>query len=136
MKIGTFIQSPDGSLVGRIHGLGMVTTAVSFEPQTSRDGKGYYRLIADPAKDVYEVGVAFPKQKDGRLYYSVSIDSPMLPQPINAALFQDKGDQIVFNLIWSRQADNDLKYATTPQSYQQAQTQPSRRNDGQRHNTL
>lgn len=121
MKIGTFMQSPDGSLLGRIHGLGMVTTAVSFEPQTSRDGKGYYRLIADPAKDVYEVGVAFPKQKDGKTYYSVNIDSPMFPTPVSAALFPDKGNQGVFSLIWNRPDKPEVT------------TQPSRRNDVQQH---
>ncbi len=109
MKIGTFVQSPEGTLLGRIHGLGFVTVAVAGEPQSSRDGKDYFRLIADPAKDVYEIGFAFAKQKDGRTYYSVNIDSPMFPQPVNAALFQDKGNPGVFNLIWNRPETLDAK---------------------------
>lgn len=109
MKIGTFVQSPEGELLGRIHGLGFVTVAVTGEPQTSRDGKDYFRLIADPARDAYEIGVAFAKQKDGRTYYSVNIDSPMFPQPVNAALFQDKGNPGVFNLIWNRPETQDAR---------------------------
>ena len=109
MKIGTFVQNHDGSLLGRVHGLGFVTVAVAGEPQSSRNGKDYYRLIADPAKDVYEIGFAFAKQKDGQTYYSVSIDSPMFPQPVNAALFQDKGNPGVFNLIWNRPETLDAK---------------------------
>lgn len=109
MKIGTFVQNNDGSLLGRIHGLGFVTVAVAGEPQSSRGGKDYFRLIADPAKDVYEIGFAFAKQKDGKTYYSVSIDSPMFPQPVNAALFQDKGNPGVFNLIWNRPEGQEAK---------------------------
>ncbi len=128
MKIGTFVQNQDGSLLGRVHGLGFVTVAVAGEPQSSRNGKDYYRLIADPAKDVYEIGFAFAKQKDGQTYYSVSIDSPMFPLPVNAALFQDKGNPGVFNLIWNRPQAQGLK--------PEVATQPSRRNDGQQHHTL
>lgn len=130
MKIGLFIQSPDGSLIGRIHGLGFKTVAVAAEPQTSRDGKSYFRLIADPAKDVYEIGLAFPKEKDGKTYYSVSIDSPMFPQPINATLFPDR-ESGGYNLVWNRQDRNDLKAEAnaTPQPQSQsrgwAQKQPS-----------
>jgi uncharacterized protein (DUF736 family) len=109
MKIGTFVQHNDGSLLGRIHGLGFVTVAVTGEPQSSREGKDYFRLIADPANDLYEIGFAFAKQKDGKTYYSVSIDSPMFPQPVSAALFQDKGNPGVFNLIWNRPELQDPK---------------------------
>lgn len=113
MKIGTFVQNSDGSPLGRIHGLGMVTTAVVFDPQKSREGKDYYRLIADPAKDVYEIGVAFPKQKDGKEYLSVSIDSPALATPLNVALFPDKDNRGVFNLVWNRPEAQGLKPEVT-----------------------
>lgn len=127
MKIGTFVQNNDGSLLGRIHGLGFVTVAVTAEPQNSRNGKDYFRLTADPAKDVYEIGFAFAKQKDGKTYYSVSIDSPMFPQPVNAALFQDKGNPGVFNLIWNR---------PEAQGVQPEAASKPRRGDGQQHVSL
>lgn len=128
MKIGTFIQNNDGSLLGRIHGLGFVTVAVAGEPQRSQSGKDYFRLIADPAKDIYEVGFAFAKQKDGKTYYSVSIDSPMFPQPVNAALFQEKGIPGVFNLIWNRPETQGVQ--------PEAASKLLRRGDGQQHATL
>mgnify|MGYP003381953470 CR=1 FL=1 len=128
MKIGTFVQNHDGSLLGRVHGLGFVTVAVAGEPQSSRNGKDYYRLIADPAKDVYEIGFAFAKQKDGQTYYSVSIDSPMFPQPVNAALFQDKGNPGVFNLIWNRPETQEPK--------PEKRSNPARRQNGTQNLTL
>ncbi len=109
MKIGSFIQNIDGSLIGRVHGLGFTTTAVKAEPQRSQSGKNYFRLIADPSKDVYEIGYAFEKQKDGRTYYSVTIDSPMFPQTVNAALFQDLKQPGMFNLVWNRQETQDAR---------------------------
>lgn len=45
MKIGSFIQNIDGSLIGRVHGLGFTTTAVKAEPQRSQSGKNYFRLL-------------------------------------------------------------------------------------------
>ncbi len=122
VKIGSFNVDKDGFLLGRIYGLGMGSTPVLFEPMTSRDGKSYFRLIADPAKEGYEIGAAFPKDKDGMLWHTVSIDSPVLPAPINAALFPDR-EGVGYNLVWNRQDGNDLKADATPQPQHQAQSQ-------------
>src|SRR5580704_6872446 len=100
IKIGTFMPDKKGVLHGRIFGFGLGVTPVSFDPQTSKDGKEYFRLIANADKEGYEIGAAFPKEKDGMAYHSVSIESPALPQPINAALFRDK-ESGVFNLVWN-----------------------------------
>ena len=104
IRIGTFMLDKKGVLHGRIFGFGIGVTPVSFDPQTSKDGKEYFRLIADAGKEGYEIGAAFPKEKDGMAYHSVSIDSPALSAPINAALFQDK-ESGVFSLVWNRQDD-------------------------------
>jgi uncharacterized protein (DUF736 family) len=101
MKIGTFMQNDAGLLLGRIYGLGLGTVAVIFEPQTSRDGVAYFRLVADPTNEVYEIGAAFPKTKDGQAYFSVVLDTPLFPAPVNAALFPDQ-DTGIFNLVWNR----------------------------------
>lgn len=132
IKIGTFMPDKKGLLHGRIFGFGLGVTPVTFDPQTSKDGKAYFRLIADAGKDGYEIGAAFPKDKDGMAYHSVSIESPTLPAPINAALFQDK-ESNTFNLVWNRQDDpKDLRAEATVnvnvQPQQQAQT--SRRANG------
>lgn len=123
MKIGAFEADRKGVLHGRIFGLGLGVTPVLFEPQTSKDGKSYFRLIADPVNEAYEIGTAFPKEKNGTVYHSVSIESPALPAPINAALFQDKesGD---FNLVWNRQSEpKDLRAEATVNVNVQPQNQ-------------
>lgn len=134
IKIGTFSADKKGVMHGKIYGLGLGVTPVMFEPQTSKDGKSYFRLIADPAKEAYEIGAAFPRDKDGMVYHSVSIESPALPAPINAALFHDK-ESGTLNLVWNRQDEaKDLKAEATvnvnvqPQQQSQAQT---RRPNGQ-----
>ena len=132
IKIGTFAADKKGVMHGKIYGLGLGVTPVMFEPQTSKDGKSYFRLIADPAKEAYEIGAAFPKDKDGMAYHSVSIESPALPAPINAALFQDK-ESNTFNLVWNRQDEpKDLKAeATVNVNVQpQHQAQTTRRSNG------
>lgn len=102
VKLGSFVIDEHGVLHGNICGLGMGTTSVISEEALSKEGRRYLKLIADPLRDGYEVGAAFPKQKDGMDYYSVSIDSPILPAPINAALFPDRENELGFNLVWNR----------------------------------
>jgi len=114
VKIGTFTLNQQGILQGHVYGFGLGSTPVSFVPQTSEGGNSYYRLMADPAGKSYEVGVAFPKEKNGSIYHSISIDSPVLQSPINATLFHDKrtGDH---NLFWSRMEDAVPKAETNNQ---------------------
>jgi uncharacterized protein (DUF736 family) len=131
VKIGTFTQDKKGVMHGKIYGLGLGVTPVLFEPQTSRDEKRYFRLIADPAKEGYEIGAAFPREKDNMVYHSVSIDSPVLPAPINAALFADRENKGVFNLVWNRQEEEKEPRAEATvnvnvQSQDQSQTQTRR----------
>ena len=132
IKIGTFSADKKGVMHGKIFGLGLGVTPVMFEPQTSKDGKQYFRLIAEPAKEAYEIGAAFPKEKDGMAYHSVSIESPVLPAPINAALFQDR-ESGTYNLVWNRQDDpKDLRAEATVNVNVQPQNQAqTRRANGQ-----
>ena len=115
VKIGTFSLNQQGILEGHIYGLGLGSTPVAFAPQTSQGGNSYYRLIADPNGSAYEIGVAFPKEKNGNIYHSISIDSPVLQRPINATLFADRstGDH---NLFWSRTEDAAPKVGAANQS--------------------
>jgi len=124
VKIGTFTLNQQGILQGRIYGLGLGSTPVSFVPQTSQSGNSYYRLMADPSGNAYEIGVAFPKEKSGTIYHSISIDSPVLPAPINATLFSDKRTG-AHNLLWSRMEDASPKADTVNQPpARQAQPTP------------
>jgi uncharacterized protein (DUF736 family) len=118
MKIGSFMKDPKNIIHGKIHGLGVGAIPVMFEPQTSRDGKSYFRIIAEPVRDAYEVGVAFPKEKDGMDYHSVSLDSPLFPNPIHAALFPDKETEGCFNLVWNR-LENETPKPAPEKTYEQ-----------------
>jgi len=114
MKIGIFQQDEDGTLLGRIHGFGLGVISVMLAPEKSKkDNKPYYKVIADPLSDPYEIGAAFPKVKDGMAYHSVSIESPALASPLNAALFPDKDSKGAFNLVWNRPEPQGLKAEAT-----------------------
>lgn len=102
LKLGTAVKDTDGTLHGRIGSLGLGSVDFIGQEATSQDGKSYIKLIADPAGDAYEIGAAFPREKDGLSYYSVNLESPVFPAPLNAALFPDRSDTDQFNLVWSR----------------------------------
>ena len=102
VKLGKFAQSQTGDLQGIISGLGIGSTEVFAVAATSQEGKPYLKLIADPHGVAYEVGAAFSKQKDGMIYYSVNLESPLFPAPLSAALFPDRDNGNMFNLIWNR----------------------------------
>ena len=102
-KIGSFTQDENGNLEGKIHGLGLGVIPVMFERMETKDGKEYFRGIANPKTDPYEIGAAFPREgKNNAFYYSVSMDSLLFPTPVNAALFSDKNNRDIFNLVWNR----------------------------------
>jgi len=131
MKIGIFQQDEDGSLQGKIHGFGLGVISVMFAPEKSKkDGKPYYKVMADPLGDTYEIGAAFPKVKDGMTYHSVSIESPALATPLNAALFSDKDNKGTFNLVWNRPEQQGLKAEATVSV--NGKPQQTRRFSGQR----
>lgn len=64
----------------------------------------------------------FSRDKDGMLWHTLSIDSPLFPAPINAALFPDR-EGGGYNLVWNQQDGNDLKADATPLPQHQAQSQ-------------
>ena len=102
MRIGRFYRSQNGGMSGRIQGLGLTGTTVSVKKETSKEGKEYFRVVADPMGDPYDVGVMFEKQKDNKVFYSVILDTPMLPAPIYATLRPDERLPGQFHLFWDR----------------------------------
>jgi len=123
MTLGKFFTDGDGIFHGTVSGLGMLTTPVISQETNDREGKRYLKLIGDPLGAAYEIGAAFPKEKEGKLYYSVTLDSPFLASPIKAALFQDYEKETVFNLVWNREAT--LPQATPVAGQQQQRRYPS-----------
>lgn len=117
VKLGKFFQDEHGALHGTISGLGIGSTTVISQQATDREGHSYLKLIADPLGAAYEVGAAFPKEKDGMSYYSVNLESPLLPAPLNAALFHDNENVTILNLVWSRpdiQRGAEAQFHTSP----------------------
>jgi len=113
IRIGNFKPDKKGIFHGRLFGIGLDSTPVVFLPQVSKDGKDYFRLVADHGEQSYDIGAGFRREKDGVTYYSVSMDSPALPAPINAGLFKDREGN-GYNLVWSRQEyDKELKAEAT-----------------------
>jgi uncharacterized protein (DUF736 family) len=102
VNLGLFVQDETGTLHGKFNGLGVGSTSIISEPATSLQGKPYLKLIADPLGAAYEVGAAFPKEKDGMNYYSAVLDSPIFHAPLNVALFPDEEVPNIFNLVWNR----------------------------------
>ena len=103
MKLGKFTRDSIGDMHGRIFGLGLPAIPVLFEPQTSKkNGAPYFRIIANPVSEAYEIGAAFERQKDGVTYYTVSLDSPAFVDTVNAVLFPDREMPGQFNLFWER----------------------------------
>ncbi len=100
--LGKFMQDGSGTLHGKIGGLGLVPTSVVSESATSQGGKSYLKLFGDPLGSCFEIGAAFPKEKDGVTYYSVNLESPIFPAPINGILYPDKHETNTLNLLWSR----------------------------------
>jgi uncharacterized protein (DUF736 family) len=101
MRIGSFTQDPQGNIVGQISGLGIGIIPVELQSQVSRDGDPFFKMIANQEGEPYEIGAVFPKEKEGRPYYSVLLDSPLFPKSLHAAMFYDDRSHL-YNLVWER----------------------------------
>jgi uncharacterized protein (DUF736 family) len=119
--IGRFIKDPGGLLQGRIYGLGLRPISVVLEPQTSKEGKPYFKVIADPLIEPHDVGSAFERQKDGMTYYAVALDSLVFATPMNVALFPDKETAGTFNLVLEREPSKAKLGIVTGGSQRQSQ---------------
>lgn len=98
MNIGNFNTAENGRITGDIEALLVGRLRVTFVP----NGKGAdYSILTETG---CEVGAAWNKtaKESGKTYISARLDSPFLPKPVNAALFQAKeaGKHI---LVWDRQ---------------------------------
>lgn len=113
MILGQFILDPDGLYHGTINAYGLPDTPIMLVPKESRDGNPYFEIVGDPMNKAFNCGVAFPKKKGNLDYIAVSLDSPIFPAPVHAALFHDKLTQDTFNLVWDRQ---DPKQTPTPEN--------------------
>jgi uncharacterized protein (DUF736 family) len=109
LTLGRFFKNSYAELNGNINGLGMKSTSITFMPATSREGKPYSKLIADPLGEAYEIGFAFEKQKQDMVFYSVILESPVFNAPIHAVMFPDRARENFFNLVWERPAQYNFE---------------------------
>jgi len=109
MRLGTFTLDSFGEMHGKICGLGLGVTPVVFQQQTSRDGNLYFKAIADPVGEAFDIGAAFEREKDGKKYYAVYLESPAFAAPVNAVLLPDREYTGTYNLIWDRPVDTNPK---------------------------
>jgi uncharacterized protein (DUF736 family) len=97
MNIGTFKKSGK-NLEGSISTFGAQFPAVTFEAITKTGNGPDYRITTPEGG---ELGAAWQKTSgDGNTnYLSVTFKGPLLPKPINAALFETKKAG-THNLVW------------------------------------
>jgi len=99
--IGTFTPAKDGGWVGTIRTLTMAAK-VRLVPNDDRSSKKApaFRVFVGNSR----IGEAWEAQTGGlspKNYLRVKLDDPILPQPINAAMFvSESGDAA--QMLWSR----------------------------------
>jgi uncharacterized protein (DUF736 family) len=104
ITLGQFVRDELGTLHGRLSGLGIGSTSVISE-ETRSD---HLKLIADPLGAAYEVGVAMPKETDGKHYYTAVLDSPIFQAPLDVLILPDEEVPHTFNILWNRGAAPEL----------------------------
>lgn len=104
--IGTFTAAKDGGWVGTIRTL-TLNTKVRLVPNDDRSSKKApaFRVFVGNSR----VGDAWEARTSGlspKNYLRVRIDDPLLPAPINAALFSSETDEGA-QMLWSRRSSAD-----------------------------
>lgn len=106
LVIGTFRLGKDGGWVGDIRTPGF-SQKVRLVPNDNRTHPNAptFRMMIGWIR-VGDAWAARSKSDQPRDYYKVSIDGPMCPAPIQAALFPDP-DGLSAELVWRRKCQQD-----------------------------
>jgi len=104
MIIGTFAYDhTNDSFQGAIVTLGFDYDTIDITPTDSMgEREPDYRITASTARGgTVELGAGWKRTSGaGRAFVSVSLDGPVLPAPISAALFTDERGEA--SLVWNR----------------------------------
>jgi uncharacterized protein (DUF736 family) len=100
MIIGTFTQNQDGGFYGDIDTAGLHLRKVVFE---GMEKGADFALSAEIEGKTFEIGAAWKKSGEYGEYLSVMIDSPALPQRINATFSLRPSNSGHYALRWERQ---------------------------------
>lgn len=99
--IGTFTPAKDGGWVGTIRTL-TIDAKVRLVPNDDRTSKKApaFRVFVGNSRigEAWEAKTGGLSPKD---YLRIKLDDPMLPEPINAALFATEGGESA-QMLWSR----------------------------------
>jgi uncharacterized protein (DUF736 family) len=110
LNLGTFIKDEKtGKLTGVFYGVNMYPTNLVFEPETSREGKLYYKIFAQSQNTRAEAGAAWlkaSKHEKGKPYIDVKLDSPGLAGTFFGRLNASDGAPNQYHLTW-----NEAKHA-------------------------
>jgi len=102
-RIGSFSRTEDGVFEGRVLTL-TVQVDLKLIPNSDIEGPGTKLpdLLAFASNNA-EIGAAWAKQEGNNpVFYTVRLDDPSWPGPLNAALFQNKFQPTLYDLVWSR----------------------------------
>jgi len=103
MIIGHFVADPDGNRFQGELGFPFPAALVLIEPtvKIKEGGPDCLVLTHSEAGHPYDIGAAWHRtSRDGKPYLSVKLDSPLLTEPVNCALFGQPGGP--YRLVWSR----------------------------------
>lgn len=104
--IGTFIPAKDGGWVGTIRTL-TINTKVRLVPNDDRSSKKApaFRVFVGNSR----IGEAWEAKTGGltpKDYLKVKLDDPLLPEPINAAVFTSDGGESA-QMLWNRRRQKE-----------------------------
>jgi len=108
-RIGSFSRTEDGIFEGRVLTL-VVQVELKFipNPDVEEPGSKLPDLIAFAMSNNAEIGAAWAKQEGKKpVFYTVRLDDPSWPAPLTAALFQNKMQPALYDLVWSRSPGRD-----------------------------
>ncbi|MDT3382420.1 DUF736 domain-containing protein [Labrys neptuniae] len=108
-QIGQFTREKKG-FFGRIHTLFLNAELVLLpaEPNEAENTPDYRLHVG--GEEGPEIGAGWKRTSEkAGLYIAVSIDDPVLPQPIRANLFQNGDDKTAWSLHWNRPRDRAEK---------------------------
>lgn len=104
--IGTFTPSKDGGWVGTIRTL-TIDAKVRLVPNDDRTSKKApaFRIFVGNSR----IGDAWEAKTDGlspKDYLRIKLDDPILPQPMNAAMFMSESGDAA-QMLWSRRISTE-----------------------------
>lgn len=103
-RIGSFNRTEDGIFEGKVTTLTVqIDVKLIPNPDIEQGDAKLPDLLAFSSGA--EIGAGWAKQEGDRpVFYTLRLDDPSWPAPLNAALFQNKFRSGRFDLVWSRTA--------------------------------